>query len=111
MPQLYVILPVGGTTMRGLDQAVAGAVMRIPAIGLPAAGAATHPGQGLPAAGSGRSILAGGGRRQRRRPDQGLPDTARPISAAGWDARFRPTYYTPLPIAGRDLLSQYVVSV
>lgn len=101
MPQLYVILPVGGYEGNHPDQ------------GLPGGGA--HPGNRPPGSwggpvdpgfgGGGRDHIWWGGPGGGERPDHGLPPGAEPRGTPVPE-----DVYTPTPIP-EEIASQYVVSV
>ena len=109
MPQLYVILPVGGGEHP--YQGLPGSGAR-PDQGLPGGPPGhvwwggrhpNHPDQGLPGGSPDHPWWGGGG--GGGRPDQGLPPGAEPRGE-----EVPPDVYTPAPIP-EQIASQYVVSV
>ena len=117
MPQLYVILPVGGYDSGARpDQGLPGGQGGYPSQpiyhpGHPDHGLPPFPDQGLPPGGSGarpsQPIYHPG------HPDHGLPaypDQGLPPGAAGGGTEVPEDVYAPAPIP-EEIASQYVVSV
>jgi hypothetical protein len=101
MPQLYVILPVGGYEGGHPDQGLPGGPPGHVSNRPPGSWGGERPDQGLP---PGHEHPWWGGRHWDR-PDQGLPPGAEPRGT-----EVPPDVYTPTPIP-EEIASQYVVSV